>query len=131
MYKVCDSVCPCVRVISDNVYNVFREDVDLPFDMLPDRGEVIQFFVRDVFEEGAPQWSVLCDGLKGLLYFFEKRLVAVAVLAPHHFDHGCGDSQWLWHFGIVPQHVRKVDVYNFSIVADHVLQVSVSNTDEV
>ncbi len=57
-------------MVFDDVDDVFGEDVDLPFDVLPDGGEVVEFGVRDVFEEGAPQGSVPRDVLKGELYFF-------------------------------------------------------------
>lgn len=60
--KIGDGVGPGVGMGLDDVDDVFREGVDLPFDVLPHGDQVVELFVGDVFEQRAPQRPVLGNG---------------------------------------------------------------------
>lgn len=131
MDEIGDGVGPGVGVVLDDVDDVLRKGVDLPFDVLPYGDQVVELFVGDVLEQGAPQGPVLGDGAEGGFGIDQEPLVAGAVFAAHHLDHRRGDSEGLGHLGVMPEHVGEIDVCDFGVVAHDVLQVPVAYTDEV
>jgi len=129
--KIGDGVGPGVGMVLDDVDDVFREGVDLPFDVLPHGDQVVELFVGDVFEQRAPQRPVLGNGAERVPGILQEALVAITAFAAHHLDHRCGDSEGLGQFGVMPKHVGEINVCDFGVEAHDVLQVPVAYTNEV